>query len=853
MATAHEQLALELSRVFPDDTGRVGMKAANQASLAQAGFRVPEGVILTTDAYLKYSSSAVGNDPEFKVSPKSRSGLRLLLEELVKTLGDSPLAVRSSGVAEDLPEASFAGLYETVLGVRGLDSLEEAVLRCWASAAALHATTYRDVHGISARAMAVLIQEMVPAEAAGVAFSANPVTGDRHEVVINAIRGLGDRLVSGLASPDEWTVRDGDAHCERSPEDAITAQQARQIAELTRRVEAHFDSPQDIEWAIAAEDVYLLQARPITALPDPPVTPIPIELIVPDGFWMYDASHNPRPGYHMDLVMFPMIRRSSRRWAAEFGYLFDGVEWTEVGMWPYQRIVPLGGREGPMPPRWLMRLLVRVVPLLRGRVQQAIEVVRLDAPSRYVQRWYQEWQPGLDAAVRDRIEVDLDELTDTELVDHVESTRELLEQGIYIHMVLHGALSMILYELSTVCGELLGWDLTWTMDLVSGTSYKSTEPARRLHDIAQMAASRPTVARLLEIPEHLKADMLASIDGEFARVFSEHLDQYGHRALGYTLGEPTLAEMPEILLDLIRAQIQRNYDPAVKAQENEETRAATAAQARAQLAGRPEDLSRFEQALEKAERAYPVREDNEFFTMSAPLAVLRYAMLEIGRRLAERGVIDKAADVMHLELEQALTALHHGGDHHRLVALRKGHRAWAELNPGPPFYGNPPPRPPSFDFLPSNARLPMEAVLWNNEVIMAVSGAQQSDAADRSSLSGIAASSGRYTGPARVVMDETQFEKLRPGDVLVCPITSPVWSVLFPIIGALVTDTGGVLSHPAIIAREYGIPAVVACGAATARLRDGELVTVDGTTGTVEPETPTMTTQHIPLQKEDKS
>jgi len=382
MATAHEQLALELSRVSPDDTGRIGMKAANQASLVQAGFRVPEGVILTTDAYMRYSSSAIGDDPELRVSPKSRSGLRLLLEGIVKSLGDTPLAVRSSGVAEDLPEASFAGQYETVLGVRGLDSLEDAVHRCWASAASLHATTYREVHGIGARAMAVLIQELVPAEAAGVAFSANPVTGDRHEVVINAVRGLGDRLVSGLASPDEWIVRDGDAHCESSPEDAITAQQARQIAELTRRVETHFGSPRDIEWAIATEGIYLFQARPITALPDPPVTPIPIELTIPDGFWMYDASHNPRPGFHMDLMMFPMIRRSSKAWAAEFGYLFDGMEWTEVGMWPYQRIVPLGGREGTMPPRWLMRFLVRVLPPLHRRVQQAIEVVGSDAPAR---------------------------------------------------------------------------------------------------------------------------------------------------------------------------------------------------------------------------------------------------------------------------------------------------------------------------------------------------------------------------------------------------------------------------------------------------------------------------------------
>lgn len=849
-------MAIPLSRVSPADTHRVGMKATNLASLLVAGFPVPDGVVLTTEAYTKFSSNNFCNNdsgvPE-TTSPESPSALRHLLEEIVAVLGDTSLAARSSGVAEDLPDASFAGQYETVLQVRDLDELEGAVQRCWASATSTRATAYRKAHGMRATPMAVLIQQMVNAEAAGVAFSANPVTGNRDEVVINAVRGLGDTLVSGQVSPDVWVVRGGDAHRESSPEDAVTAEQAHQIAELTRRVEAHFGSPQDIEWAITSGQVHVLQARPITALPDAPVTPIPIELTIPDGFWMYDASHNPRPGYHMDLLVFPMIRRSSQRWATEFGYLFDGIEWTEVGMWPYQRVVPLGGRERPMPPKWLMRLLVRFVPSLRRRVRRAIDVVRSDAPSRYVERWDQEWQSDLDTAIRDHLEVDLAELTDTELVDHLESAQELLERGIHTHMILSGALAMILYELSTTCEELLGWDLAKSMELVSGTSYKSTEPARRLHDITEKAVRRPAVARLLEGPEQPTTIALAAIDREFAQVFDEYLDQYGHRALGYTVGEPTLAEMPEMFLELIRAQLHRDYDPAEMTRGNEETRAATAARARAQLAARPSDLSRFEEALEKAERAYPVREDNEFFTMSAPLAVLRYAVLEVGRRLAERGVVEQLTDVMHLELDEALSSLEGGGDHRSLVERRRGERAWTLAHPGPPFYGEPPEAPTSFDFLPVEARLPMESMMWSLDAIMATGerAASTPDAGPR--VTGIAASPGRYTGPVRVVMDNSQFDKIQPGDVLVCPVTSPVWSVLFPTIGALVTDTGGVLSHPAIIAREYGIPAVVATGEATARLHDGDLVTVDGTTGTVEPEDPAMTTHHAHLQKEDRS
>ena len=834
MDAAHREtthFVLELGQISPADIGRVGAKAAHQASLLRAGFPVPAGVVLTTDAHLAYTNrSATVSSGE---SPSAPLDMRALLDEAVAPLGEALLAVRSSGVAEDLPEVSFAGLYESVLDVRGIDEVEVAVRRCWASVLADRVVAYRDTHGLETTGMAVLIQRMVPADAAGVAFSANPLTGQRGEVVINAVRGLGDRLVSGEVSPDEWLANEREAVCERAPENAIDAEMAWAIAELTRRVEAHFGCPQDVEWAIADDHLYLLQARPITVLPDPPITPIPIELDAPPGFWMYDASHNPRPGHHMDLCIFPLIRRTSRRWASEFGYLFDGLEWTEVGMWPYQRMVPLGGRDGPMPPSWVMWLLVRTVPMLRRRVRQAAEAIRSDKPGRFIEDWYRVWHPELQTTIFEHLAVDLTVVSDAELSRHIDSRRGLLERGIQIHMFLHGALAPILHELATTCEELLGWDLAKTMDLVSGTSYKSTEPALRLHDLAVLAARRPAIRRLLTPPGRATVEALVAVDDEFAHAFRAYRDRYGHRALGYTFAEPTLAEMPSLLLDVIRRQLERDYDPATEGQANDARRAKAAATARSRLVDRPRERARFDRALQRAERAYPVREDNEFFTMSAPLAVMRYSILEMGRRLAERGLIDRPGDVMHLELEEARSALSEGGDLRPRVARRRGERAWAELHPGPPFYGEPPPPPPSLHFLPPDARLPMESILWSNDSIMAVGESSRGDRTEDATLRGIPASRGSYTGSVRVAMDETQFDKLEPGDVLVCPITSPVWSVLFPTIGALVTDTGGVLSHPAIIAREYRIPAVVATGSATTRLHDGDLVTVDGSGGVV--------------------
>ena len=228
-----------------------------------------------------------------------------------------------------------------------------------------------------------------------------------------------------------------------------------------------------------------------------------------------------------------------------------------------------------------------------------------------------------------------------------------------------------------------------------------------------------------------------------------------------------------------------------------------------------------------------MREDNEFFTSSAPLGLLRLATLEVGRRLAGRGQLARRDDVFFLEPLEARAALRSGADQRELVARRKGEQAWVLAHPGPASYGKDPGPPPSFEALPTEARLAMNALLWTVDRIF---GPQPSAnlPSQGAPLRGIAASAGRYTGPARVIRGEAEFARIQVGDVLVCSITSPVWSVLFPSIGAMVTDTGGLLSHPAIIAREYRLPAVVATGHATRLLRDGQMVTVDGTAGLVE-------------------
>jgi phosphohistidine swiveling domain-containing protein len=417
----------------------------------------------------------------------------------------------------------------------------------------------------------------------------------------------------------------------------------------------------------------------------------------------------------------------------------------------------------------------------------------------------------------------LAQLTDQELGRHFARTQELIREGVEVHMRLHGAVEITLAELAFTCRDLLGWDDAQTFELLAGLSHKSTEPSRALARIAALAQSVPGVQTRASV------ESLLDSDDAFAAAFGDFLRTHGCRALRYEIAEQNLDERPELVLGLVSDQIAAGFDPARTDAALAARREQAASEARRRLSAA--DLSRFNRALARAVDAYPVREDNEYFTASAPLALVRRAALEVGRRLANGGQLPHLDAVFHLSPTEAEAALRDGHDCHDIVARAKGERAWVLAHPGPVAYGKDPGPPPPLDSLPAEARMMNEAFLWAVERILAPGGPGH-DGTD-AAVTGIAASPGSYTGPVRIIYDEAEFDRLRAGDVLVCPVTSPVWSVLFPSIGALVTDTGGILSHPAIIAREYGVPAVVNTGGGTSALHDGQLVTVDGSAGTV--------------------
>ncbi len=819
------------------DPALLGGKAATLARLGAAGLPVPEGVVLGTEVFAEAVRALPAPDGDVDPGALTLPGAAAAaLLEATAAWRDVPLAVRSSGVAEDGADASFAGLYETVLDVRGEQALLDAVLVCWRSAFGARVRGY--ARAGAPAGLAVLVQPMVDADAAGVAFTADPVTGATDRIVIDAVAGVADGLVSGAVAPQRWVVQDGSRPrlAGDGGPDALDAAGAAAVAALARDVECLQGTPQDVEWAISAGRPVLLQARPITALgaPEvgPQVEPVPVDEEVPPGYWAREASHAPTPWHPLSREVLSHRTPALTRVSAELGYLFDTLEFRDIRGWEYIHVVPLGGKEAPRLPGWATALAVRLVPALRERVRTAARAAQERRAQALIERWEREWVGRLSDSIVELRDTDLTALADEALAEHLRRTMRLAEEGTNVHFRLHGALALVLGELAFVARDLLGWDDVQALALLGGTSHRSTEPARALAALAALARRRPALAAAIQAGAP-PADVLA-LDPGFAEAFAGYLRDYGCRGLRYELAEPNLDEQPELVLALVRDQLATGYDPAGQDRALAAAREEAQATARRLLAGRPAGLERFERALRDALQAYPVREDNEFFTISAPLALVRRAALEIGRRLTGRGVLDDpdhAFELLSDELRDGLL----GDDATRLrdvVRRRLGERAWALAHPGPASYGTPP-APPSLAGLPGPARHAMEAFLWSTERIFGTEAIEAGGVRTDGVLAGVPASAGRWTGTVRVIHGEDEFARIQPGDVLVCTITSPVWSVVFPSIGALVTDTGGILSHPAIIAREYGIPAVVATREGTTRLRDGQVVLVDGSAGTV--------------------
>ncbi|HUP74006.1 MAG TPA: PEP/pyruvate-binding domain-containing protein [Acidimicrobiales bacterium] len=791
--TTAEMIGLEDPRA--SDPAVAGTKGAGLARLRAAGFTVPDAVVF-----------AVGIAQAWPSGPAPGS-VRTAVAEACARL-DAALAVRTSATWEDGATSAHAGATATLLGVSGVDETLAAIRHCLDASA----QAARD-HGISGD-IAVVVQRLVAAEWAGVAFTADPLTGERDVVRIAATEGLSEALVQGDVVGSDVTVRkqhvDGDLA-------GLPGELALAVAEVAREVEASFGRPQDIEWAVAEGKVWLVQARPITALPTKPTPP-------QGNNWQKDIAHYPEPLTPFGWSILHACGDQIRGVFDEMGLLIRGLEEAFVGGEVYGRVLPAFGSAdsaGKPPPAIVLGIAARLVPALRRRTATAKRAIQDNRVQRWVDDWHQRDRDAMAARALELGSVDLAELDEAGLCAHLDATLDLALDGQRIHFRLFMPLAQRLHRLHRFVANELGWDDPTIATMLGGHSPATRAAEEAMALLRERIRGTDGAVAALEAQPGRPAAALAAVEPALADELEAWTAEHGWALINYDAGVPVLAERPTLITRLVLAE----PEPA-----NHTTADEIAEQARQALP--PPRRAEFDRVLADARDIYPVREDNTIIVGDRPLALLRRTMLEAGRRLAVQGHFPEPADAAYLFIDELRAAIGGGptSDLADRVVRRRGEEAWVRANPGPAYIGKQAP-PPDTSRLPEPLRQVNEPILWvvSHEYPTPTPPPADTDVL----LAGVAASPGIAEGPVRLIRGHDDMHRLTDGDVLVCRVTSPAWAPLFPLACAVVADGGGALSHAAIAAREHGIPAVLGTGDATTTLHDGQHIRIDGNRGLI--------------------
>ncbi|PLC11709.1 pyruvate, water dikinase [Kocuria flava] len=810
---------IDLADIAPGTTPLVGGKAAGLGALLRAGERVPEGFCLTTEAYRS------GRVPE-----------RALLAAYER-LGGGPVAVRSSATAEDLPGASFAGQQDTVLGVVGGDALLAAVRRCWASLSGERAVAYRAAQDLADEdpAMAVVVQGMVEPVAAGVMFTANPLTGNRTQTVVDAVPGLGTGVVDGAAETDHYVLPWEGPDPGQPEHGCLSADRLRELQQAGRRVQRALGGPQDVEFAWDAEGtLWLLQSRPVTTLfPLPPGT----DPVHGEPRLYLEVGHMQGLRRPVTPMGVSVLRETTRRWLGVVG-----VDATAAD--PF--LVEIGGR--------LFTDLTGFVrsPRLRSRVPEAVRVygpavargVRrvLDDP-RFAPRPAPPGRRALSpaaaarlllavlpasllgalralarpAAARERAFRELERVRRQPRSEPGDPAERIRRAAGLQDATLTGPMMRTLPPLwaallaQGVAGRLLRGVLRpgeLNATLRGMPHNVTTRMDLELWDVA--VAARPHRELLLGTgPDELAARFARGELPEFG--LTAFLARYGIRGSAeIDVGSPRWADDPTpvfaALAGYLRVGDPEQAPPVRFARAEAEAEAALAGLVERAARTRPLRARLAGALLRRGRELAGLRELPKFLWLS-PLAEVRRQLLAAGTALAGRGLLERPEDIMFLTLDEALGAAR-GADLRAAVAgRRREHDREARRRQVP-------------GLLLSDGTDPM---------------ALPDDGAPGHGpdvLVGQPAATGVATGPVRIVHHPSEA-RLEPGDILVAPTTDPGWTPLFLTLGGLVTETGSPIAHGPTVAREYGIPAVICVPGATTRLTEGQVVTVDGAAGLV--------------------
>jgi phosphohistidine swiveling domain-containing protein len=866
-----------------------GGKGANLARLARTGFPVPPGFIVATDAYNAFVAANALADRILgivrNISPDDPQALETASRairawfaagqmslDLVHALCDAyadlgyrPVAVRSSATAEDLPGFSFAGQQDTYLNVVGETALQKAIVDCWSSLWTARAIGYRARNGIdhAAVSLAVVVQEMVSSETSGVLFTANPLTGKRTETVIDATFGLGEALVSGQVDPDHYVV-DAEGHILSktlgtkalvihgqvgggtitTPIDAAARQALpdaaiHELAQLGRRVEAALGLPQDVEWASVDGRLYLLQSRPITSLyPLPegmpaeplramlsfgsvqgmldPMTPLGREAI---GITLVGAGKI--FGHHLTLETQSVLWEAGERlWIDVAGLVRNRVgRRLALATLPYVDPAASQALErliaqcrfpapGPLRARTALRVLRVLIPMI---VRALRTLLRPDAERERLFRQLEAMLASFEARFKRAASI-------SERLALIRRMADRAFDFVIPQFVPRFGMGMATYNLLTHLAGTLPGDAIDTRVMMRSVPHNVTTEM----DLALWRTAQAIRADAVSLA-HFQAHEAAALADEYLQgrlppaaqeAIGQFMERYGMRGLAeIDLGRPRWREEPLPILQTLRSYL--DIDAANQAPDAVYARGRQAAAA---------EVDRLATALRGtrggwikaglARRvAYRMRaliglREAPKFTVIRIFGMMRRALLADGAQFVARSVLARPDDVFFLHLREldALAA----GERRDWVALIEARRR---------------------TFAQEMRRRQIPRLLLSDGQTF-YEGVSASETRDGATLYGTPVSPGIVEGTVRVVLDP-RTAQLAPGEILVCPGTDPSWTPLFLTAGGLVMEVGGMMTHGAVVAREYGLPAVVGIHNATQRLHTGQRVRVDGASGQV--------------------
>jgi len=857
---------LGLPEIDETQVAVVGGKGAHLGELSRIdGIRVPAGFCVTTAAFQRITAEApsIGDllDQLSRLDPDDREAIRAVSAEIRRTIEgvaipddlaaaitralgqldeDAAYAVRSSATAEDLPTASFAGQQDTYLNVVGAAAILRHVSRCWASLFTERAVTYRQRGGLDHRKvlMAVVVQRMVFPHAAGILFTADPVTSNRKVTSVEASFGLGEALVSGRVNADVFKVRDGEIvdktvatkqlaihgvpgggtrdvaiDPERQDQPALTDAQVVRLARLGRRIEEHFGRPQDIEWCLVDDDFQIVQSRPITTL-----FPIPA---VGDG-----DNHVYVSVGHQQMMTDPMKPLGLSVWQ-----LTTPRPMAEAGGRLFVDVTPVlaasASRAG------LVAGLGRSDPLIGDALQTVLD--RDD----FIRPAPDEGAPWAPPGSGGSATIETDPAIVTDLIERSQAAMAALRRDIqtksglalldFIRADIRGPKG-VQSDPRTMQAVMAGMEATWWLNdqlqawlgeknaadtlTQSVPNNVTSEMGLALLDVADVIRPHPEVVAFLHgASDEGFLDEMAKLEGgpEARDAIQAFLDRYGMRCVGeIDITRPRWSERPTTLLPLILGNIKNFEQGAGKRRFAQGLREAQAKEQDVleRLRVLPDGEHKADEAKRMIDRVrtFSGYREHPKYGMVSRYLIYKQALLGEAERLVRAHVLRDKEDIFYLRFEELDDVVRTRQADYELIDERKdAFKAYEALTP---------PR-----------------VLTSDGE--AVAGAYRRDDVPAGALIGLPVSAGTVEGRARVILDMAQAD-LEPGDILVTAHTDPSWTPLFVAITGLVTEVGGLMTHGAVIAREYGLPAVVGVVDATRLITDGQRIRVHGTEGYVE-------------------